>query len=324
MYFMMISPAFYDSPCIMLPPDVATPTPKQFKRILELNLVEGIKCVPHTLATLYEDPESRALLRSLEYVLYGGAVLDRAMGDDLNRHTRLSAVIGSTENGGQCGLRPLDKSLWYTYDFVPEAGCKMVPIHSVEDVGSDLHELVFERPQDGTGNVFQPAFWNPAVQGLTRIKTSELYAPVPDMDGQNRWEFKARKDDLTKLSWLAKFHAEDIESRIQQHPDVKSVCVGGEGRPAPYVIVEPKEGVLDRESEEQLLNRLYTTVIARTNAVDIEEIHIPKETLLVAKEGKPLKRNVKQLVLRKEVEKDYREEIEQAYARLEAGATPSK
>jgi len=243
--------------------------------------------------------------------MFAGAALDRTIGDDLCQYTRLTPLIGSTETGDQQSLRPLDRKLWYTHDFLPETGGIMAPVD-----GSDLHELILERPKDGTENVYQGAFWSPAFESISRIETKELYAPVEDVDGRKRWIFTARKDDLTKLSWLAKFHAQDIEIRIQQHPDVKSVCVGGEGRPAPYVIVEAKEGVLENKSKEQLLDELYATVIAGTNDADIDEIRIPKETVLIAGKDKPFKRNLKQVVMRKEVEMDYRDEIEQAYSQL--------
>jgi hypothetical protein len=75
--------------------------------------------------------------------------------------------------------------------------------------------------------------------------------------------------------------------------------------------------VLDKQNAEQLLEDLYAGVIAGTNEADIDEIRIPKETILIARKDKPLKRSLKQMVLRKEVEKDYAQEIEQAYSSLE-------
>jgi acyl-coenzyme A synthetase/AMP-(fatty) acid ligase len=314
---MIMAPAFMDCPCIMLPPDVLSPSPALFKKLMTLNYIDGIRGPPQTIVTLYEDPETRAMLKSLKYLVYLGAQLDRSIGDDLCQHVRLTPLIGSTETGDQLSLKPRDRKLWYTHDFVPESGSKLVRIEPSGHDAKELYELVHYRSENGEANMFQPAFWNPAFKDLNCIETKELYAPVLDSDGRTRWVFAARKDDLTKLSWLAKFHAEDIEGRIQQHGDVKSVHVGGEGRPAPYVIIETKEGVLGRINEEQLLEELYRTVVVKTNDVDIQEIRIPKETIFIATKEKPFRRNLKQVVVRKEVEEDYREEIEQAYLRLE-------
>ncbi|KAI4655395.1 hypothetical protein J4E93_000107 [Alternaria ventricosa] len=319
LHAMILSPIFLDSPCVMMPRDEVTLTPALFKKITSMNRVEGIRCPPFTINSLYADPETRQMLKSLDFVAYTGAPLDRAIGDDLSQHTRVSPLIGSTENGDQVGLRPADRRLWYTHDFVPENGHRMVPL----DVGSDdLHELILENVGDGRTNPFQSAFWNPAHRFLERIETKELYRPVKDSDGRMRWAFSARKDDLTKLSWLAKFHAQDIERRILQHPDVQNVLVGGEARPAPYVIAQAKEGVLDGKSEAQLLEELYNGVVAATNKTDMDEIRIPRETVMIAKKEKPLKVSLKQLVQRKAVEQDYSEEIEQAYVQLENSRKP--
>ncbi|EDU51351.1 conserved hypothetical protein [Pyrenophora tritici-repentis Pt-1C-BFP] len=190
----------------------------------------------------------------------------------------------------------------------------MVPL---DIPGEDLHELVLEAPKDGRMNPFQLAFWNTAHRHLDRIETKELYRPVTDSDARTRWEFSARKDDLTKLNWLAKFNAQDIEKRILLHSDVEQVLVGGEGRPTPYIIMQAKVGVLDRKSEAQLLEELYEHIVTGTNKADIDEIRIPKETLLLAKKEKPFQVNLKQVVQRRAVEQDYLGEIEQAYMRLE-------
>jgi acyl-coenzyme A synthetase/AMP-(fatty) acid ligase len=314
---MILAPIFMDGTTIMLPPDTVGLSPGLFKKLMEMNRIDGLKCPPHTIVTLYEDPEARALLRSLKFVLYLGAALDRSIGDDLCQYTKLTPLVGSTETGDQFSIRPASRKLWYTHDFAPEIGGRMVRIDPVGADGSDLHELVLHRQENETDRLFQPAFWNPTFHGIDQIETKELYTPILDSDGRTRWVFSARKDDLTKLNWLAKFHAHDIEARIQRHPDVKSVCVGGEGRPAPYVIIEMKEGVLDCKSEEQLLEELYTTVKEKSNIADNKEIHIPRETVFVAKREKPFRRNLKQVVLRKGVEQDYQAEIEQAYLQLE-------
>lgn len=315
LHAMIMAPVFLDAPCVMMPRGEVTLTPALFKKITSMNKIDGMKCPPFTIAGLYEDPVTREILKSLEFVVYIGAPLDRAIGDDLYQHTRLSPVIGSTETGDQIDLRPADRSLWYTHDFVPENDHKMVPF---DTEGLDnLHELILENAEDGRANPFQLAFWNSGHRYLKRIETKELYRPVKDSDGRTRWAFSARKDDLTKLDWLAKFHAQDIESRILQHKEVQNVVVGGEGRPAPYVIVQVKEGALDEKSEAQLLDELYDSVIAGANKNDIDEIMIPRETVMAATKEKPLKVNFKQVVQRRAIEQDYLEEIEQAYLQLE-------
>lgn len=227
------------------------------------------------------------------------------------------ALIGATETGKQVDLLPVNKKLWHTHDYVPENGNQMVRIEgtgAAADGSDDLYELVLDRPKDGEPNLWQHAFWCSQFRDVDRIETKELYAPIKDLDGRTRWVFSARKDDLTKLEWLAKFHARDIEQTIQQHADVSSVFVGGEGRPAPYVIVEPKNGSIQGEKATILLDALYESL---SKGIDSHvEIRIPKETIFFTKPDKPLKRSFKQTLMRKEIEKDYNAEIEEVYSRL--------
>ncbi|KAF1968822.1 acetyl-CoA synthetase-like protein [Bimuria novae-zelandiae CBS 107.79] len=310
-------PVYNDNVCIVPPADCTLFTPEVFKKLIQFNIVDGIVCPPHTIVQLYAEPETRQMLKELQYIVYLGAALDQKVGDDLIEHTKVVSLIGSTETGKQVDLMPLNKKLWHTHDYVPENGSEMVRIEGTgpaTDGSEDLHELVLHRPADGEANLWQPAFWNPQFRHLAKVETKELYAPIRDLDGRTRWILSARKDDLTKLEWLAKFHAKDIENVIKQHPGVSSVFVGGEGRPSPYVIVEPKSRDMDGEEADALLDEVYQSLSKGDDSH--VEIRIPKETIFITKPGKPLKRSFKQTMMRKEIEMDYSAEIEAAYAQL--------
>lgn len=315
----ILAPVFCDTSSVILPPDMTDLCPSDFKKILQLNMVDGIGAPPYTLHELYKDSEGRQLLKSLSFICYFGAALDRDVGNGLCHFTRLTSIIGATETGPQASFSPLDKNLWYTYDYVPENGYRMVQVpnsNSMQDGSDDLYELILERPADGQPNMYQSAFWNPQFKSVDIIETKELYAPIKDLDGRNRWIFSARKDDLMKLNWLAKFHAQDIEKRIEQHPDVAEVLVGGEGRPTPYVLIKAVRDVFDRKSAQALLNELYEGIVAKTNEKDFKEIQIPKETVIIAKNGKDFKKNSKMTLMRKAIEQDFMEEIDDAYEKL--------
>ncbi|KAF2661200.1 acetyl-CoA synthetase-like protein [Lophiostoma macrostomum CBS 122681] len=310
----VFAPMYYDISTIVPPADVTGLPPAVFKKIVTMNKVDGILCPPHCIHELYNDIKSQGILRSFNFITYLGAPLDRAIGDDLSQSTKITCMIGSTETGLQWQLQCRDRKYWYTHEYIPENGHRMVKI---QGHGTDnLYELVLDRAEDGQPNLYQSAFWNPANKDVNTIETNELYAPIKDGAGRTRWVFTARKDDLTKLSWLAKFHAQDIEARVKRHPDIYEVIVGGEGRPTPYIIVEPRQGVLDSKSPDALLDELYEGVVTQSNKADVQEISIPKETVLIAKSDKPFQRTAKHTLKRKAIEQDYADEIEEAYARL--------
>lgn len=268
--------------------------------------------------------------------IYAGASFDQAIGDELSTHTRLTPLIGSTEGGLRFYTIALDKKLWNTFDYTQGAPHRWVKREgyysdpassssssSPEEQEEPLYELVFDRPADGKPSFFNGTFWNLRwYRDADSVATRELYAPVADLDGATRWVFRARADDLTKLSFLAKFNATHIEARVLRSPAVRRVLVGGEGRPAPYVLIEPREGALEAAaagggSAETLLDDIYEEAVAVANDEDIGEIRIPRETVFLAKEDKPLRINLKALVLRREVERDYKEEIDELYRNYE-------
>jgi hypothetical protein len=73
---MIICPVVYNSLCVMMPLGEITLTPDLFVKITKMNKVDGLRAPPQTIVTLYEDPETNALLKRLEFVGYLGAPLD--------------------------------------------------------------------------------------------------------------------------------------------------------------------------------------------------------------------------------------------------------
>lgn len=312
----VIFPSFYHTVLVIPPADVTPMTPAIFAKILAANpTIQGMHTSPQFIIELWNDTATtRPLLKRMEYVLYGGASLDKAVGDELAMHTRLAPVIAATDAGLRISILPHDRKLWNSVLYVPEGPHRFVKREGSGVVtGEDLYELVFEREKDGTPSYYHGAFWYAPARGLKEFETRELYAPVEDSNGERRWVLTARADDLLKLSWLAKFHAGDIESAIQKDQRVGQVLVGGQGREVPFVLIEPKEGVVGEDGGEAFLDELYATTIAGERSHLTEEVRIPRETVGLAKKEKPFQLNMKQGVIRREVEKDYKDEIEALY-----------
>ncbi|KAK1473437.1 hypothetical protein CABS01_04099 [Colletotrichum abscissum] len=318
--------AVFSGTCVIQPPpDVVGLPPAIFQKLLRLNKVDGLMGFPFTIVDLYNNEEARESLKSLEFITYLGSALDRVVGDALCEHTRLNSVMGATESGGRFSLHPIDRKLWYSFQFIPEHHVRLVKLEgSGEALGdgddSDVYQMFIDRPPDGGPSIYQCAFWNYKMfKDVETIDTKELWRPVKDSDGSTRWESVARTDDWTKLIWMAKFHAQDIETKVARYPGVKHVMVGGAGRIAPYVLIEVKEDLLERNHEE-LLDDIYEKTIVGHNEISAKAVAIPRQTVFLASKEKPIKLTVKQLVLRREVEKDYKEEIEDVYKTLEAAS----
>lgn len=289
----------------MLPPDMTTaPLDRQsIIWICQHTGAQGIITPPSMIQDFRNDKGAFGFLKSLKYVCYLGADLDHKVGDELTPYTNLFPVIESTERGGRLSFESGDPMLWKSYHFVPEMGSRF------EQVGEDLYELHIDRTSEY--QFFQCGFYT--FPDVNSIRTEELHSPVVDQtSGTTRWVSRGRKDDLVKLSWLAKFHSSHIEDAIAHHPIVCSAVVGGEGRSIPYIITEPRDQNTVGDPDK-FIDGIYDTVIYRVNEKDDDQIRIPREMVMLADPALPFKRTLKMTVMRKEVEKTYKPHIEALY-----------
>lgn len=302
------SAAFFGTTSVMLPPDMTFPLdPHSIIKILQHTGATSLLTPPSLIEACYHDDTAFNFLKTLSYVSWCGAPLDEKVGDALAQHTQLFPITGSTECGGHISFGSEDISMWNTFEFVPEMGPRF------EQISDDIYELHIDRTPES--DIFQGAFYT--FPDKNTVSTGELYSPLVDSAGHQRWIYRGRKDDLVKLSWLAKFHASHIEAEIARHPNVRSVLVGGEGREVPYIIIEPKDWSTI-SNKNQFVDEIYDTIISDVNAKDNAEISIPRETVMLSDPALPFKRTLKMTIMRKEVETAYRSYIDGMYQQWEA------
>lgn len=289
---------------VMLPPDMnMTPLDRQaIMNICKHTGAESIITPPSLIEDFHTDEAAFDFLKNLKYVSWIGAGLNHQVGEELAQHTNLFPVLGSTERGASLSFESDDSSMWKSYEFVPEIG------HRFELVADETYELYVDRTPDSS--VFQSCFYT--FPHLNTISTEELYSPTFDKNGTKRWISRGRKDDLVKLSWLAKFHAIHIEDAIARHPQVTAVVVGGEGRDVPYIIIEPRDWTRVGDPHK-FVDEIYDTVIYGINEKDNDEIRIPREMVMLSDPEVPFKRTMKMTIMRKEVERMYENHINTLY-----------
>ncbi|KAF4632187.1 hypothetical protein G7Y89_g5944 [Cudoniella acicularis] len=302
--FCLNAAAYIGLVTVMLPPDMDMSNRQGIMDICKQTGARSIITPPSLIENFWTDKPTFDFLKSLDYVCWLGATLNHKVGDELAQHTNLFSVIGSTERAAQLSFVSNDVKMWNSYEFVPEMGPRF------ELVADDHYELHIDRTAES--DLFQCGFYT--FPELKTMGTEELYSPIFGKHGAKRWIFRSRKDDLVKLSWLAKFRATNIEKAIAGHPSVTSVVVGGEGHEVPYVITEPRDRSLVGD-HEKFINEIYDTVIYGVNEKDIDEIRIPREMVMLSDPALPFKRSVKMTIMRKEVEKMYEEHIESLYKR---------
>ncbi|KAK9773758.1 putative AMP-dependent synthetase/ligase domain-containing protein [Seiridium cardinale] len=98
-----------------------------------------------------------------------------------------------------------------------------------------------------------------------------------------------------------------MESALSSDVRITEALVGGEGRPTPVIILQFAESI-ERPSEEELW-----TIVRTLNEKFSAEIHIPRENILVANPGRPLRKLGKGTLDRRAILADYEKDISGVY-----------
>lgn len=265
---------------------------------------DGIFTVPSILRELCFDAASLARVRKLKWALWAGASLDKWTGDLLCEHVTLTPALGATDGGLYITetLPDGDPKDWNYYKFSWRLGGRMEPIGE-----QDLHELVIHR--DPSLRHHQAVFF--LRPELTEWRTKDLYTPHPTKPGL--WRYAYRADDLFKLAWLAKVKAEDVEGALERHAAVSRALVGGDARPTPFIIVEPRQALLERSFPEVDLKEEIWRAVEEVNASLAAEVKIPKTNIIVADPKRPLQRLGKGTLNRRGILATYEQDIDQLY-----------
>lgn len=292
----LLTSIFWDAITIWPPAYEGTPTPASVvSEILEKFKPGGAFFVPSSIRDLCSQSDSLELVKSLDFVVYGGAPLDGWVGDLLCTELHLVVVTGSTETN----LWPLqtleDPKDWRYYWVDERLG------HRLEHFGDDTYELVIDRKPEFRR--FQGAFH--VLPGTDIWHSQDLYTPHPDKPGLLR--YRGRKDDLVKLAWLTKVRAGDMESALSSDPRIKEAMVGGEGQATPFVILQLADPPV-RSTEEELWK-----IVEELNEKFSAEIAIPQRNVIIADSGRPLRKLGKGTLDRRGILADYEKEIAGVY-----------
>lgn len=235
------------------------------------------------------------VLRNLEYVHYAGAPLAHKAGNQLTNHVPVVCAIGSTESGAYPTALHDKRDAWNYVRFQKDAGVVF------EHRFNNLYELVFVRKPDC---VLQPVFM--VYPDRTRFETNDLWVEHPVYKGL--WKIVGRTDDYVAFSHADGIHASSLEPEIETHPDVKAALIGGNGRPAPVLLLELFPGVrVDGDGGQ--LKRSLQPYLDRVNELCHECVRLSSDRVIFATEKKPFLRTVKGSVVRLQTLDLYSDEI---------------
>lgn len=286
---------------ILLPPNAPWPlTASYIDEIHSVTKPQAGTYLPAVLKELARNPTHIDNMRHMEMVVFGGAPLEREVGDLFWTFTSLHVAMGSTE-AGCYGLELSTKEDWMHYKFYPHGGLRMIPFSEQDG----FFESVILRHGDEADAKAQPIF--NVFPELDRYPTKDVWKEHATKKGY--WLYSGRTDDFVKLQTLTKFNASHIEGCVGKDRRVKGVVMGGEGREVPFLLVELDEGI----DEEKVREEMWC-LVEEVNSRVLSEIRLGEEMTMFTVEGKPMKRVMgKGTVNRRATIQEYEGKIEKLY-----------
>ena len=261
---------------------------------------------PAVLVDAAKNPTYVKNLSRLESVNYAGGPLSQRSGDLISAHTKVNALLGSTESG-YLPTEMAERDDWNCFKFDSRLG------HELRDFGDGMYELFIVRKEELES--FQGVFFT--FPELQEYSMRDLYYKHPTKEGW--WCHCGRADDVIVFLDARKLHPVKMEAAFEQHPSICSAIIYGHARSQPAVLIEPAvyPDLATPETMDRMLQEIWPHM-ARIIEKGPASGKIVKELVVFASADKPLPRaGGKGTILRKRTLALYQEEFDQAYAALD-------
>ncbi|KAG5729986.1 Linear gramicidin synthase subunit D [Termitomyces sp. T112] len=290
------------------PPVVSTPD-RLFKSAIATKS-KLILCVPSFLEEWSMDPSKVMALSEFDAVLFGGAPIQKIVGDDLvAKGVKLYPFYGATETGGTSKFLPKQPPAegWEYFMLSPHVD----PVFLEQQDKDDVFRLVFRKCGSHS-----PATTNTRISDVDSYDTNDLLIRHPA--NPNLWMIYGRSDDQIMHSTGEKTNPVPMETIINRHPCVANCLIFGRGRFQAGLLVEPVEPfeTSDLEYLADFRNLIWPSV-EEANRLAPSHSRIFKEMILVATPSKPFQYTPKGTPRRHVILDSYEEEIDTIYQAIE-------
>ncbi|KAF2456189.1 hypothetical protein BDY21DRAFT_288244 [Lineolata rhizophorae] len=301
MFASLIWPVFYDTIAVMGPGDKPL-TLEAVDEIHDLGIVNGGIYPPSILEEVCCSPSSLEKMKSHEFVIFTGTVASETVGKTFASFTKVFNKLGSTELGSiPTMLTPHDH--WMCYKFHPYLG------HHMEERKDGKYELVVRR--DRSLRDFQSVFR--MYPDLDEFRTKDLFVPHEEIPGL--WHYQGRVDDIIIFSHAEGMDPNGLERVVSRHPLVNACLIGGNQKPAPFLLIEladPSSLATSDESARKLLDAIWPAV-AEANRQCSTYVQLTRPLVAFAAPDRPFHRTLKRSVARAATLAAYADAIEALY-----------
>lgn len=273
---------------------------------------ELVWAVPYVLEILAEKDDGIAELAKAKTVIYGGSACPDPIGDELvSKGVKLVGSYGATEMGFVMNsVRPPGDDEWNYMRLN-----KPVADHIwMEEISPGIFECVVldGLPTKVATNTDDPP---------GGFRTRDLFTRHPDPAKANYWKHISRLDDRLTLVNGEKVLPIPIEGYIRKFELIKEVAVFGFQRTLPGALVFRSEHAANL-SDEDFLDQIWPR-IEEANSRAESFARISRELVIVRPSDEPYPQTDKGTFIRAQLYEQYKEQIQKAYERFEAGTSTS-
>ena len=267
-------------------------------RILEETQPRVTAIAPSILEDLSSSELGIKCIESFDWITYGGAPMDPAIGDRISKMVHLQAVMGASECSFIASLKHQNTEDWQCHEWNPKIGYEM------REVADGLYELVI---RGGEHRANQAIFR--ILPDADEYCTGDLFSPHTEKPGL--WYFSCRKDDIIILSNGEKFNPSDMEGAICNHSKVSRAIVLGQGRFQSAAIVEPHYESKDDDTEA-FIDDIWPA-IQSANDLAPAYARLARNRIILSVASKPFQLTPKGSVRKKATLSNYKELIDALY-----------
>ncbi|KAJ7142106.1 hypothetical protein C8R43DRAFT_1238213 [Mycena crocata] len=259
---------------------------------------------PAVIELWSEDPAGLKAMQALKCVVFGGAQLNKSVGDAVVANgVTLSSTYGSMETGLLTPFLECHGKDWQYFSVGKEFNAVRVP----EEDGSKLYTHTYL-----VGPSYATAFTNNEIDGKAGCSVSDLLEQHPTKPELHR--VYGRKDEMVIFSSGAKMNPVVVEAQMHRNQFIDSALVFGQGRTHPGLIVQLKpEFRGDTAAAEEISEAIWASV-EEVNKESPTHFQIRRKMILLADPQKPFALTTKLQPRRRAVFEDYEKEIRAAYS----------
>ncbi|KAI0050775.1 acetyl-CoA synthetase-like protein [Auriscalpium vulgare] len=293
------------------------PTPKRCLEDALQTKCDYMYTVPSFIEAWSQDRANLPKLLGFRGLLYGGAPVNKAIGDRLIQEgVRMFALLGSTEAG--CMNTFLPKQIpnmqhWNYFPLAPNVEFEMIP-------------------QEGSDELFEPVIVStptnvPCIinyvtaDGRRGYRTNDLLHRLPQ--DHTLWTVYGRVDDQIMLSNGEKTNPVPLESILARDPRISCAIMFGRGHFQNGVLIQPAPAyAFDPENEVKLSefrNMIWPTV-EKLNEYAPAHSRLFKEMIIVSIPSKPFEYTAKGTPRRPAVLRSYEPEIDALYTAVQTAS----